>query len=500
MTQRDPWVNMLRTHARRVRRRCRRCGRGHGAAVRRRAARRRAGRLEVVRRPHRPQHPTAAARGVAPRPGARPRRRVLVRRGPHRRSRRQGVGVLPGDRGRGRLPRRAGGRPDRRRIAVTTRAQRDSDVAHRKTAVTGVNEFPNLAENAAARGRTPAAGRVARYGAGVRGAARPLRRLPGGDTVRARPPFLVPLGPVAEHNVRTTFAANLLASGGIEARNPGPLDVDGSRRRGREAGAPDRGGVRDRQAVRRRRRCRGGGTARGRRRDACCSPARRRPSPTRTTAPSRRIPHRPHRRSRGAVRPARATAREPGHDYSRGQARDRQLRRRAARRPADAAAAAPTAGADGQAHVAAGAAAANNYSPEQVVWSTPEGIDVATGVHQGRPRRRPRPRATRSTVCPAPAPFLRGPYPTMYVNQPWTIRQYAGFSTAADSNAFYRRNLAAGQKGLSVAFDLATHRGYDSDHPRVQGDVGMAGCGDRLDPRHAPAVRPHPARTASASR
>jgi len=63
----------------------------------------------------------------------------------------------------------------------------------------------------------------------------------------------------------------------------------------------------------------------------------------------------------------------------------------------------------------------------------------------------------------------------MYVNQPWTIRQYAGFSTAEDSNAFYRRNLAAGQKGLSVAFDLATHRGYDSDHPRVTGDVGMAG-------------------------
>ena len=70
---------------------------------------------------------------------------------------------------------------------------------------------------------------------------------------------------------------------------------------------------------------------------------------------------------------------------------------------------------------------------------------------------------------------MRGPYPTMYVNQPWTIRQYAGFSTAADSNEFYRRNLAAGQKGLSVAFDLATHRGYDSDHPRVSGDVGMAG-------------------------
>src|SRR5579883_676720 len=76
---------------------------------------------------------------------------------------------------------------------------------------------------------------------------------------------------------------------------------------------------------------------------------------------------------------------------------------------------------------------------------------------------------------PGIAPYLRGPYPTMYVTQPWTVRQYAGFSTAEDSNAFYRRNLAAGQKGLSIAFDLATHRGYDSDHPRVRGDVGMAG-------------------------
>src|SRR5882724_12129702 len=76
---------------------------------------------------------------------------------------------------------------------------------------------------------------------------------------------------------------------------------------------------------------------------------------------------------------------------------------------------------------------------------------------------------------PGIVPYLRGPYPAMYVTQPWTVRQYAGFSTAEDSNAFYRRNLAAGQKGLSVAFDLATHRGYDSDHPRVSGDVGMAG-------------------------
>ena len=103
-------------------------------------------------------------------------------------------------------------------------------------------------------------------------------------------------------------------------------------------------------------------------------------------------------------------------------------------------------------------------------WMTPEGIAVKPvyseedlagldflNTYPGRP------------------PYLRGPYPAMYAAQPWTIRQYAGFSTAEDSNAFYRRNLAAGQKGLSIAFDLATHRGYDSDHPRVSGDVGMAG-------------------------
>ncbi|MAL65896.1 MAG: methylmalonyl-CoA mutase [Actinomycetota bacterium] len=103
-------------------------------------------------------------------------------------------------------------------------------------------------------------------------------------------------------------------------------------------------------------------------------------------------------------------------------------------------------------------------------WRTPEGIDVPASLTAD----------TNTDLAfpgtfPGLAPFVRGPYPTMYVNQPWTIRQYAGFSTAEESNAFYRRNLAAGQKGLSVAFDLATHRGYDSDNPRVTGDVGMAG-------------------------
>ncbi|WP_066903639.1 methylmalonyl-CoA mutase [Millisia brevis] len=120
------------------------------------------------------------------------------------------------------------------------------------------------------------------------------------------------------------------------------------------------------------------------------------------------------------------------------------------------------------------AAAANGYTAEQVTWSTPEGIDVP-GVFVEADRAAARAEGYPLGSYPGSAPFVRGPYPTMYVNQPWTIRQYAGFSTAAESNAFYRRNLAAGQKGLSVAFDLATHRGYDSDHPRVQGDVGMAG-------------------------
>ena len=116
------------------------------------------------------------------------------------------------------------------------------------------------------------------------------------------------------------------------------------------------------------------------------------------------------------------------------------------------------------------AATGRHSSPSSAPWLTPEGIAVKSlygpadlaGIDF-------------LDTWPGLAPFLRGPYPTMYVNQPWTIRQYAGFSTAEDSNAFYRRNLAAGQMGLSIAFDLATHRGYDSDHPRVAGDVGMAG-------------------------
>ncbi len=116
------------------------------------------------------------------------------------------------------------------------------------------------------------------------------------------------------------------------------------------------------------------------------------------------------------------------------------------------------------------AEAESGKTVDDLAWPSPEGISI-------------KPLFTANDIAevdfldtrPGVAPFLRGPYPAMYVTQPWTIRQYAGFSTAEDSNAFYRRNLAAGQKGLSIAFDLATHRGYDSDHSRVTGDVGMAG-------------------------
>ncbi|MGH6867086.1 MAG: methylmalonyl-CoA mutase [Methyloceanibacter sp.] len=116
-------------------------------------------------------------------------------------------------------------------------------------------------------------------------------------------------------------------------------------------------------------------------------------------------------------------------------------------------------------HTSAAAAA-----PEVDAWETPEGIAV-------RPVYGPEALNGLDFLdgLPGVPPYLRGPYPTMYVQRPWTIRQYSGFSTAEDSNAFYRRNLAAGQQGVSIAFDLATHRGYDSDHPRVAGDVGMAG-------------------------
>ena len=107
-----------------------------------------------------------------------------------------------------------------------------------------------------------------------------------------------------------------------------------------------------------------------------------------------------------------------------------------------------------------------NRDAESLVWNTPEGIEVKALYTAAD---------LENMACdaelPGFAPFTRGVRATMFANRPWTIRQYAGFATAEESNAFYKRNLAGGQKGLSVAFDLATHRGYDSDHPRVRGDV-----------------------------
>ena len=109
-------------------------------------------------------------------------------------------------------------------------------------------------------------------------------------------------------------------------------------------------------------------------------------------------------------------------------------------------------------------------APSAENWNTPEKIEVPPALS---------PEATKGmkhlSYAAGLPPYLRGPYSSMYTIRPWTIRQYAGFSTAEESNAFYRRNLEQGQKGLSVAFDLATHRGYDSDHERVSGDVGKAG-------------------------
>ena len=107
---------------------------------------------------------------------------------------------------------------------------------------------------------------------------------------------------------------------------------------------------------------------------------------------------------------------------------------------------------------------------ETLTWATPEGINVKPLYTQADLQGLPH-----LGSLPGLAPFTRGPRATMYAGRPWTIRQYAGFSTAEESNAFYRRNLAAGQMGLSVAFDLATHRGYDSDHPRVEGTWARPG-------------------------
>ncbi|MBT6385556.1 MAG: methylmalonyl-CoA mutase, partial [Alphaproteobacteria bacterium] len=112
--------------------------------------------------------------------------------------------------------------------------------------------------------------------------------------------------------------------------------------------------------------------------------------------------------------------------------------------------------------------------PDELVWKTPEGIDVKP-LYTAEDLEAARAEGYDAATMPGIAPYTRGPRATMYAGRPWTVRQYGGFSTAKETNAFFHRNLAAGQTGISVAFDLATHRGYDSDHPRVVGDVGKAG-------------------------
>ena len=142
----------------------------------------------------------------------------------------------------------------------------------------------------------------------------------------------------------------------------------------------------------------------------------------------------------------------------------------------------------------AGSKELGGKSADTLAWQTPEGIEVkplytAADLAQ-----------IETASLPGFPPFTRGVRATMYAGRPWTIRQYAGFSTAEESNAFYRQNLAAGQMGLSVAFDLATHRGYDSDHPRVVGDVGKAGVAIDSRRGHEDPVRRHPARQDDACR
>ncbi len=350
------------------------------------------------------------------------------------------------------------------RRSPQVRDRRSDDIAHRRTALTGVNEYPNLGEPPLPQHDSSSV--IARYGAGFE----VLRDRSDIflDKTGARPKILLlPLGPLAEHNIRTTFAANLLASGGIEAVNPGTVEAAGV---ADAVSAADGAGIVVICGTDARYAAEAGGRGRGRPQGGCLAGAtgRTREIGGRGRSQTRRLPDRQDRRGRRAVGPAHPiggmttmTAATTGI----GSFADVPLRGERTARPATA---------DSVTANVEAAGAAHGYTPEQLTWSTPESIDVKP-VYIAADRDAVVDSGYPLDSFPGEPPYLRGPYPTMYVNQPWTIRQYAGFSTAAESNAFYRRNLAAGQKGLSVAFDLATHRGYDSDHPRVAGDVGMAG-------------------------
>ena len=136
------------------------------------------------------------------------------------------------------------------------------------------------------------------------------------------------------------------------------------------------------------------------------------------------------------------------------------------------------------------AAELKGRGPGDLVWRTPEGIEVKALYTADDLEALEQSDAGIKAALPGFAPFVRGPRATMYAGKPWTIRQYAGFSTAEDSNAFYKKALAGGQTGLSVAFDLATHRGYDSDHPMAEGEVGRVGEIGRGQSRYADADQP----------
>ena len=394
-----------------------------------------------------------------------------------------GVGPLRGARGRGWVSRRCsptGPSPSASARSAPDGSSRWRHVDNRSPASPSSPTSSRSRSVVGRREREPGAhdedDGLVRWAEDVRGAAR-LPPTPTGTPTASYPKvFLVNLGPVAAHTARATYAKNFFEVGGIEAvtseRGAGVgFAIAGGRRwrtstasgaalacicssdaeyaelrRGVRRGA-DRGGCQPVLPGRQ-----PGRTARRRDRGRCARVHRRRAS---TSSTSSNEPTTPSVSCGPATRAEHVPMSFTIPDFSSVPAAD------PAARPASI----------GASTMGGGRGGGDRARRRQ--------------VRSGRP-----PRASTSHRCtprptvdgldfldtyPGIAPFLRGPYPTMYVNQPWTIRQYAGFSTAEDSNAFYRRNLAAGQKGLSVAFDLPTHRGYDSDNPRVAGDVGMAG-------------------------
>ena len=336
-------------------------------------------------------------------------------------------------------------------------ARRTADLARRREPITGVSEFPNLGEQPVVRDPAPA-----RPGGGLPR----VRRSEAFEALRSRSDAFL-----AETGARPRDRAGR-ARPGRRARGPVLLrrqPLPGGRHRDGPLLEEDTGALA------------GAFTASGARAACICS----------SDALLRRARRGGGRRpegGRGPLRRAGRTARRPGRGLPQRRGRRLRLRRlRRDRRPHRGSTTRSERRDDprfqrDRAGRPGGHRGHRRGSGEQAwreetgkdageaLWETPEGIAVkplyAAGDLAG---------LDFLDTYPGIAPYLRGPYPTMYVNQPWTVRQYAGFSTAEESNAFYRRNLAAGQKGLSVAFDLATHRGYDSDHPRVAGDVGMAG-------------------------